>query len=95
MPDETAPRCPILGRREPDYADAVLIAEIRAHGAATRALLSRVRTHLGDGAERLPCGLDEAEAIAWVNVAEQQMQLGQMSLIKAVARDTGCPETPA
>lgn len=91
-----APRCPILGRPEPDPAGAALIAEIRAHGANTRALLVRVRAYLGDGAERLPCGLGEAEAIAWVNVAEQQMQLGQMSLIKAVARDTGCPEeTPA
>lgn len=88
-----APRCPILGRRELTDAEAELVAEIRAHGSATRALLTRVRAYLGDGADRLPCGLAEAEAIGWVNVAEQQLQIGQMSLIRAVSRDTGCQQT--
>lgn len=87
-----APRCPILGRRELTPAEADLVNAIRAHGTTTRALLARVRAHFGDDANRLPCGLVEAEAISWVNTAEQQYLLGQMSLVRAVTRDSGSHE---
>lgn len=88
MPDEI-PRCPILGRRELTPEEVALVNAVRAHGSATRALITRVREHIGDGADRLPCGLAEAEAVSWVNSAEQQYQLGQMALIRAVSRDCG------
>lgn len=84
-----APRCPILGRRELTADEVALVNEIRAHGTATRQLLARVRAHLGGGANRLPCGLAEAEAVDWANTAEQQYRLGQMSLIRSVTRDSG------
>ncbi len=92
MPDETAPRCPILGRRELTPEEVALVNEIRAHSTATRALLARVRSHLGDSADRLPCGLAEAESFSWANTAEQQFNLGLMSLIRAVTRDSGSHE---
>lgn len=75
----------IVGYRQLSQADAAVINEIKAHGAALEVMIAKVRgLAVEDGSLQ-----EQAEAARWAATAKTQLQLGLMALTRAVARPQG------
>lgn len=92
----------ITGYRQLAPIDAEMMNKIKAHGEVTKALIEEVRAHINKQrvstkmqavevadiermeAERMR--LDQAEPERWALFGESQLQLGLMSLTRAVAQ---------
>jgi len=86
----------IKGYRDLSQAEIDLMNKIKAHGAATDALLGEVHAHVGQqivDAKNLPekdeeHRIDDAQPQRWIAMARTDFQTGLMKLVRAVAQPT-------
>jgi hypothetical protein len=89
---ETFTQPKITGYRQLDEIEATLMNEIKAHGEATKTLLTRVQVHLtaqiSSGDAEIEARHKLTEPQRWLSIGRTHTQEGLMALTRAVAQPT-------